>query len=98
MVEREVQGDVRSVAVPDEERPLDLECVKQFEHVLRQRVRAVAGRWSVAQAVSAQVEGQHPAVLGQLGDDPQVPDGQVPSQAVDHHQVRATPDLLIVDP
>ncbi len=57
---------------------------------------AVGGR--VAVAVAAQVVGEHAIAVGELGHDPQVPDGEVAREPVDHHQVGAFAELLVVQP
>src|SRR4051812_4541075 len=59
-------------------------------------VKRVAARRHVAVAVATQIVGKDSEVIPEERDDLEVPDGEIAGQAVDHHEVRALADLLIV--
>jgi hypothetical protein len=75
---------------------VDLQGVEHLQQIAGHVVGRVAGRRHVAVPVAPQVVGQDLEAVHQHRCDLQVPDREVAGQPVDHHQVRALADALVM--
>src|SRR5271165_3725091 len=91
-----MQSNIGAETVPDHMRALDSQRIEQMTQVRCMVRRRIPGRGHIAVAVPTQIIGRDSIFGHQSRHDFQMPDGQVPGDAVDHDDIRSFAGLLVM--